>query len=688
MNTNDAKEYLARREIPQLFESLLTGLMYYRPDDPIDYLEGCLKKAKELGGPEKVRWDTFVGQEKKSLPPLNGGQSRRRYDRLPPISQFSIESDSDLSETAELIEEYEVFDPSRPRPKVILVIGGPGSGKGTQSLKIAERYGFQYVSVGELLRKKMIHNATSNRKWSLIAKIITNGELAPQETTITEIKQKIMKIPDASGIVIDGFPRDVGQALSFEDQGPAGRSRFSLLEICTPDLVVFLACTNHRLKERLQKRAEQQGRPDDNPKAIDRRLTNFKQNTIPLVKYFQERGHIVTTTRSGCPLFSLIDPSECRVLAAEGIGILPSASLLQVDSGDSPPADSSLIINACYHRRKLLDADRDEEEVFCDISMTLDNKLFSSKEPAAGQMMTYYATEIRYNADSQKNILWDFIAFLRGCLCSVSKCKKTEKPTSSLVTARVGIATSEAGLAKLGPSELDLSLLGETSMADVACKYDEPGALSQQQPAGFSCAARHFVEEDEEIGYAEGTTESGPGSGKSLQCERMEERFGLRHVALGDLLCNELQSHGDRGRQLRDVLERGGTLPEDTLLELLCDAVSASVRQGKGIVICGFLRDLRRAEEYQAKMGEPDAVLLLSCCTDTMSSRLQSRNRSSFVPPAADREGALHRRVESSCSDSQAVADHYESKKLLHTIDAERPPEYVFAQICQVMENF
>lgn len=61
-----------------------------------------------------------------------------------------------------------------------LCLGGPGSGKGTQCMKIAERYGFHYVSVGELLRKKMIHNATSNRKWSLIAKIITNGELAPQ----------------------------------------------------------------------------------------------------------------------------------------------------------------------------------------------------------------------------------------------------------------------------------------------------------------------------------------------------------------------------------------------------------------------------------------------------------------------------------------------------------------------------
>lgn len=64
-----------------VLQSLLTGLMYYRPDDPIEYMESCLKKVRELGGTEKVRWDTFVGQEKKSLPPLNGGQSRRSFFR-------------------------------------------------------------------------------------------------------------------------------------------------------------------------------------------------------------------------------------------------------------------------------------------------------------------------------------------------------------------------------------------------------------------------------------------------------------------------------------------------------------------------------------------------------------------------------------------------------------------------------
>uniref|UniRef100_A0A670XTA9 Adenylate kinase 5 n=1 Tax=Pseudonaja textilis TaxID=8673 RepID=A0A670XTA9_PSETE len=310
---------------------LLNGLMCCKPDDPVEYLESCLQKVKELGGPEKVKWDTFVSPEKRSLPPLNGNQSRRaffrnvmpdnpnfpyrRYDRLPPIHQFSIESDTDLSETAELIEEYDVFDPTRPRPKIILVIGGPGSGKGTQSLKIAERYGFEYISVGELLRKK-IHSTSSNRKWSLIAKIITTGELAPQETTITEIKQRLMQIPDEEGIVIDGFPRDVAQALSFEDQ------------ICTPDLVVFLSCSNQRLQERLMKRAEQQGRPDDNLKATQRRLTNFKQNAVPLVKYFQEKGLIVT-----------------------------------------------------------LDADKDEEEVFRNISLAVDNKLFPTQEPGPSDLI-------------------------------------------------------------------------------------------------------------------------------------------------------------------------------------------------------------------------------------------------------------------------------------------------------------
>ncbi|KAM4807054.1 adenylate kinase isoenzyme 5 isoform 6-T6 [Urocitellus parryii] len=480
MNTNEAKEYLARREIPQLFESLLNGLMCSKPEDPVEYLESCLQKVKELGGCDKVKWDTFVSQEKKILPPLNGGQSRRsflrnvmpensnfpyrRYDRLPPIHQFSIESDTDLSETAELIEEYEVFDPTRPRPKIILVIGGPGSGKGTQSLKIAERYGFQYISVGELLRKK-IHSTSSNRKWSLIAKIITNGELAPQETTITEIKQKLMQIPDEEGIVIDGFPRDVAQALSFEDQ------------ICTPDLVVFLACANQRLKERLLKRAEQQGRPDDNLKATQRRLMNFKQNAAPLVKYFQEKGLIMT-----------------------------------------------------------FDADRDEDEVFYDISMA-----------------------------------------------------------------------------------------------------------------------------------------------------KLVEKYGFTHLSTGELLRKELASTSERSKLIRDIMERGDLVPSGIVLELLKEAMVASLSNTKGFLIDGYPREVKQGQEFGRRIRDPHLVICMDCSADTMTNRLLQRSQSS--PRMDDASKTIAKRLETYYRASIPVIAYYETKTQLRKINAEGTPEEVFLQLCTAIDS-
>ncbi|XP_007434504.1 adenylate kinase isoenzyme 1 isoform X1 [Python bivittatus] len=291
----DAGDYVSRREIPRLFESMLTGLMYYRPEDPIGYLEGCLKKVREMGGPEVLQWDTFISQEELGMQPVADGLNRKPISRAGPITalfssyqevpsiktQFSIESDSDMTESTGLIQEYNVFDPERPRPKIIFVIGGPGSGKGTQSQRMASHFGFVCISIGEILRGQLIHHATSDRKWELIAKIIANGELAPPETTIEELKQQFIKQPDAKGFVVDGFPRDIGQAFMFEEQ------------VGSPDVVVFLACSSQRLRQRLEERAEEQGRLDDNPHAIERRLETFKQNAQLIVKYYQEKGAVV-----------------------------------------------------------------------------------------------------------------------------------------------------------------------------------------------------------------------------------------------------------------------------------------------------------------------------------------------------------------------------------------------------------
>ncbi|XP_056396428.1 adenylate kinase isoenzyme 1 isoform X2 [Hyla sarda] len=320
MSSAQAKDYLQEQHIPRLFESLLTGLMYYRPEDPINYLELCLQRVRNLGGPEKVQWDTFLGQ---NLPPIYGNQGKKckqksegththRYERLPPTqSQFSIDSDSDMTESSGLIQEYDVFDPNRPRPKVIFVIGGPGSGKGTQSTKMASHFGFICISVGEILRKQLIHHATSDRKWELIAQIISKGELAPPETTIEELKQQFINHQDATGFVVDGFPRDIGQAFTFEEQ------------IGTPDLVIFLACSSQRLRQRLERRSAQQGRPDDNAHAIDRRVETFKQNLPLIVKYYQDKGLIARfdADREENCIFEDICCAVQGLLFPDGLGV-------------------------------------------------------------------------------------------------------------------------------------------------------------------------------------------------------------------------------------------------------------------------------------------------------------------------------------------------------------------------------
>lgn len=76
---------------------MLTGLMYHRPEDPLGFLENCLQKARELGGPECVAWDTFIMPDRKPLPPITTAQGKKAPCKLGMSSKYSLMANLDLS---------------------------------------------------------------------------------------------------------------------------------------------------------------------------------------------------------------------------------------------------------------------------------------------------------------------------------------------------------------------------------------------------------------------------------------------------------------------------------------------------------------------------------------------------------------------------------------------------------------
>lgn len=162
-----------------------------------------------------------------------------------------------------------------------IIFGAPGSGKGTQSDKIIEKYGFFHISTGDVLRDHM-------RRGTELGKVaenyISQGKLIPDDLMIDILRQHINSHPEAkNGIVFDGFPRTIEQAKEL--------NKF-LKELDTEiHGVLGLEVAEDELLTRLVKRGELSGRSDDNPETIKKRLEVYHQSTLPLKDFYTKTGH-------------------------------------------------------------------------------------------------------------------------------------------------------------------------------------------------------------------------------------------------------------------------------------------------------------------------------------------------------------------------------------------------------------
>jgi adenylate kinase len=164
----------------------------------------------------------------------------------------------------------------------LLVLGPQGAGKGTQAKRVAAAYEIPHVSTGDMFRAAVAAQTELGRR---VEPILAAGELVPDELTVALISERL-RDPDASnGFVLDGFPRNEAQGDALDEMLHAIDREL--------DAILFFDLPDDIVTERMLRRAQDEGRADDTPETIARRLEIYHAETEPVVEHYRVTGRLV-----------------------------------------------------------------------------------------------------------------------------------------------------------------------------------------------------------------------------------------------------------------------------------------------------------------------------------------------------------------------------------------------------------
>jgi len=184
----------------------------------------------------------------------------------------------------------------------LVLLGPPGSGKGTQAVRLKEQLQIPHISTGDLLRAEV----AAGSELGLAAKeVMARGELVSDEILLGMIRSRLSREDVANGFILDGYPRNVAQANALEAL---------LADIGQPlQAVVQLDVASELLVERIAGRAKAEGREDDNPESVRKRLQVYSDSTAPVIGFYEGRGSLAKVDGVGS-----LDEVFARIMAALG----------------------------------------------------------------------------------------------------------------------------------------------------------------------------------------------------------------------------------------------------------------------------------------------------------------------------------------------------------------------------------
>lgn len=184
----------------------------------------------------------------------------------------------------------------------IVLLGAPGSGKGTQAARLKEALRVPHISTGEMLRQAVAADTPLGRQ---VKDVMARGELVSDALMLGLLEERLGREDVAQGFILDGYPRNLAQCEALE----------GLLErLGQPlDLALLLEVPTEQLIARLAGRAAQEGRSDDSPEAVRQRLKVYENQTAPVVAYFAAQSRLRRVDGVGS-----VEDVSARLLAALG----------------------------------------------------------------------------------------------------------------------------------------------------------------------------------------------------------------------------------------------------------------------------------------------------------------------------------------------------------------------------------
>ena len=170
----------------------------------------------------------------------------------------------------------------------LVLLGAPGSGKGTQAARLKDYLQVPHISTGDLLRAEV----AAGTPLGLQAKeVMARGDLVSDEILLGMLKERFSREDTRAGFILDGYPRNLAQAAAL-DQLLASLGQ-------TFDAAVQLVVDNEQIIERLAGRAKAEGREDDSPESVRHRLKVYDEKTAPVIDYYRQHGKLVTVNGMG-----------------------------------------------------------------------------------------------------------------------------------------------------------------------------------------------------------------------------------------------------------------------------------------------------------------------------------------------------------------------------------------------------